>query len=503
MSSFETELNKYANDCFAIKQNRSQEYYFGENNSLKTRLINWFTNTRELISDAAKDNPDFLPKDGLAICQQETEKFTNIVKEEFNVEGCTLGFTNTVNACCYSHIANSDLYGNTENAKNIRIRLNDILDTNKGFRYKNKKGIYYVVVVGYPLIAYDSICAPEEAAAVMTHEFGHAMQHIVNSLNVTMCNQVYENLYKLLLSNNDLFGYSNEDKSTIRRLFKRLKIALKNNDTKQMDEIANEYLNTSKQSDGISFSEMTNDKIQGMVNSSDNNDWELDKAKYLENLKEQRNTKNKSFGTKIKNFFKGLSGVLCSVVLFPVILSLNKNNKNKELNDFKIFEETADNFCQIYGLGLAQSSFLKKISLMHSSNTSAIAKIPLFDLFWSLDNLSDDYSCTLAGYPTDKNRMLNLYKSAMFELRNNKELSSTAKEEIKQQIEKYKKFYDEFAAMDAKKGWLYRLISGLNHTNIEKEAAKDPYVKQHVLIPLQKRMDKNFNPEKEYENIEE
>ena len=497
---FKDKINSYIKECFTDSKDRSQEYYFGENNSLRIRLINWFTNTRELIKDASKNNPNFLPKDGLIICQQESNKFVDIIKEEFNIEGCTLGFTNQVNAYCYSHIANSDLYGESDNAKATRVNLNDIIDTNKGFKYKNKKGIYYVVVVGYPLIASEDICTPEEAAAVMTHEFGHAMQHIVNSLNATICNTVYENLYKLLMFNPDLTGYN--DKSRIKQMFRRLRKALKNKDTKAMDNIANEYLNASSVSSGISFSNMTNDKIQGIVNNSDNNDWELDQAKHLEGVKEQRQLKNnKSFGTKLKNFFKGLSGVLSSILLIPIIISLNAKNKNKELNDFKIFEETADNFCQIYGLGLAQSSFLKKIAMLRNdlSNSSIMAKVPLFDLFWSLENIQDDYSCTLAGYPTDKNRMLNLYKSAIFELQNNKDLSASAKEEIKKQIEKYKSFYDEFAAVDAKKGWLYRLISGLNHTNIENEAAKDPYVKQHVLIPLQKRMDKNFNPDKEYE----
>lgn len=501
MSSFKEKINDYTKECFSISFDRSQEYYFGEKNSLKTRLVNWFTNTRNLITDAAKNNPDFLPKDGLLICQRESSDFTDIIKEEFNIEGCTLGFTNVVNASCYSHIANSDIYGNTQESKDIRFKLNDILDTSNGFKYKNKKGIYYVVVIGYPLIAYDSICTPEEAAAVMTHEFGHAMQHIVNSLNITMCNIIYEKLYKTLLYNPKLYGSSSEEKRNIKQMFKRLRTALKNNDTEQMDIIANEYLNTSVLSDGVSFSNMTNDQIQGIVNASDKNDWELDRAKYLEKIKEQREQKNKSFGTKLKNFFKGLGGVISSIFIIPTILNMNKRNKNKELNDFKIFEETADNFCQIYGLGLAQSSFLKKLAVLQSdmTNKSFMSKVPLFDLFWSLDNISDDYSSTLSGYPTEKNRMLNLYKSAMFELQNNKDLSSEAKAEIKKQIEKYKDFYNEFVAIDSKKGWFYRLIAGLNHTSIEQEAAKDPYVKEHVLIPLQKRMDKSFDPDKEYE----
>lgn len=496
--SFKQKINDYVNYCFTINNDRSQEYYFGENNSLKTRLINWFTNTRELLNDAAKNNPDFLPKDGLLICQQETDKFTKIIKEEFNIEGCTLGFTNTVNACCYCHLGNSDLFGDGKESKNVRLRLNDIIDTKNGFKYKNKKGIHYVVVMGYPIIA-NGIFTSGEAAAIMVHEFGHAMQHIVNSFNVTTCNQIYETMYRAF---DNIDKYDLETQKYIKRMFKRLRKALANNDTKQMDIIANEYLNESNKSDGVSFSSITNDQLQGMVNSSDNNDWFLDKSKYLEKMREQRTQKNKSFSNKLKNFFRGLGGAISGIMIIPCILAMNKRNKNKELNDFKVFEETADNFCQIYGLGVEASSFFKKAAMLNDStaNNSVMARIPLFDLFWSLDNIKDDFSSTLAGYPTDKNRMLNMYRSAMFELQNNKDLSQSAKEEIKKQIEQYKSFYDDFVAIDSKKGWLYRLISGLNHTSLEKEAAKDTYVNQHVLIPLQKRMDKNFNPEKEYED---
>ena len=130
-----------------------------------------------------------------------------------------------------------------------------------------------------------------------------------------------------------------------------------------------------------------------------------------------------------------------------------------------------------------------------------LERIPMFDLFWSIYELKEDYVCAMYGYPTDKQRMMNLYRSAKFELQNNKDLTSSQKSEIQKQLEDYKTFYDEFVKLDSKKGWFYRLLSGLNRDSIEIEAKKDTYVYKHVLIPLQKRMDPSFDPYKEYADI--
>ena len=115
----------------------------------------------------------------------------------------------------------------------------------------------------------------------------------------------------------------------------------------------------------------------------------------------------------------------------------------------------------------------------------------------------DDYECALHGYPSDKQRMLNLYRSAKFELQNNKDLSQASKAELNKQLEDYKTIYDEFVKSDAKKGWLYKLMAGLSRDKIEEEAKKDPFIYRNVLIPLQKRMDPNFDPYEEYSDIME
>ena len=502
--SFEQLTTQYIKDCLTIKHDRSQEYYFGENNRLKVRLISWFEQLRDRIYAKAKSTDNFLPKDALPILKEESKKLETIICEEFNIEGCTVGWINQVNASCFGHLGNSDLFGTSDNAKELRLKLNDILDTGMGFRYKSKKGIYYVISLGYPLAATDDFFTVEEAAAILVHELGHAMQHIVNSFNKTVSMQVYESLYRVIGSGEINF-YSPDAKREIKQLFKRLRKAVNDNDEKTINAIATKILDDSKDYQGTSFSKMDDDKIQGYLESGMHSDWELDKKKSFDNKVKTAADKRNSFGHKIKNFITGLVSVSNYLLLIPIALGWKHASKNPDLNQFKLFEETADDFCQIYGLGLGQASAMKKFATMSDQTKiktgGFLERVPIFDLFWSIYELKEDYVCAMYGYPTDKQRMMNLYRSAKFELQNNKDLTSSQKSEIQKQLEDYKTFYDEFVKLDSKKGWFYRLLSGLNRDSIEIEAKKDTYVYKHVLIPLQKRMDPSFDPYKEYADV--
>jgi len=504
--NFEKKTEAYIKDCLCIKHDRSQEYYFGENNNLKIRLTSWIENLRDRVYAKAESTENYTPKDALPILKEEAKKLSEIICEEFNIEGCTVGWINQINASCYGHLGNSDLFGTSDNAKDIRLKLNDIIDTSNGFRYRSKKGIFYVISMGYPLAATDDFFTAEEAAAVLVHELGHAMQHIVNSFNKTVSMQVYESLYHTINSE-DIDTYSPSARKEIKQLFKKLRKATNDKNDKALDKIATSILDESKEYQGTSFSKMTDDKIQGILEESSHSDWELDRKKYFDSRVDATNKVKSSFSHKWKTFWSGIVGVLGCALMIPIALSKRNAAKNPDINQFKIFEETADDFCQIYGLGLEQASAMKKFATMSDltkkKTGGLLERIPLFDLFWSISELTDDYDSAMAGYPTNRQRMLNLYKAAKFELQNNKELTAAQKNELDKQVENYKTFYDEFVKIDSKKGWFYRLLSGLNRDSIEAEAKQDPYIYKHVLIPLQQRMDPSFDPYKEYADIME
>ena len=508
MNNVVTEIESYVKDCLTIKHDRSLEYYFGENNSLRLRLIDWISDIRETISSVSKNNQNFTPKDGLEKIKDRGKYLSKIICDEFNIEGCTVGWCNTINACCYSQIGNSDLFGNSDDAKDRRIKLNDIVDTKNGFKYKNKKGLYYVVCLGYPVFCIDTIFTVEEAAAILVHELGHAMQHVVNSFNQTVCISIYRQLYNELKFNDDL-NYNPAYKRYVKQMFKRLRNDIRTNNKADFDKVVNDFLNDSKQSDGFSFSKTDEERIQGIVGMGQ--DWELNNDKYQEQRMKKVAEKKAKFSTKVKQFFRSIfNTVLIVPAIFQTLRMSSMNSKvqkDKDINLFKIFEETADDFCQMYGLGLAQASAMKKFDQfgnnMNVNYGNLMEKIPILDFYWSYKEMMDDYECALHGYPSDKQRMLNLYRSAKFELQNNKDLSQASKAELSKQLEDYKTIYDEFVKSDAKKGWLYKLMAGLSRDKIEEEAKKDPFIYRNVLIPLQKRMDPSFDPYEEYSDIME
>lgn len=502
----EEQTVEYIKDCLCDKSHeRSNEYYFGEDNTLKVRLIDWITKLRERIKTASANNENFLPKDALVILKDEAKGLSKIICSEFNTEGCTVGWINAINASCFCLIGNSDLFSASKNAKDLRIRFNDIIETKNGFKYKSSKGIYYIISLGYPLVATDDFFTVEETAAIIVHELGHGMQHVVNSLNDTVGMMLYQSLY-LSLNTDDAYSYSDAERREMAKMLRRCRNAIQSGDKARVDKIVDEFFDTAKSYQGTSFSNMDQDKIQGYLENSHHSDWELDKKKYMDEKWKAAEKKRNSFGAKLKAFFGSIGSALTFFINIPRILAFNAKRKNPELNQFKVFEETADNFCQIYGLGLAQASAMRKFTQFDMNSKKyysggTLERIPFLDLYNSLKEIKDDYESAMAGYPTDKQRMMNLYRSCKFELQNNKDLNASQKAELSKQIEDYKKFYDDYVAIDSKKGWLYRLIAGLSRDNMEAEAKKDPYVYKHVLIPLQKRMDPNFDPYEAYSDI--
>ena len=187
--------------------------------------------------------------------------------------------------------------------------------------------------------------------------------------------------------------------------------------------------------------------------------------------------------------------MLLSMVGFKNVLS----NKKNEIHACKLFEEAADNFCSIYGLGPQQASCMKKFANLTDSYTRNaprfFERIPLLDVVSSFNELMADYSACVAGYPTDKQRAINLYKAADFEIKHNKDLSPEAKAELLKQIEQYKKLYEEFVQNESTKGFFYKIFAGIKRESLEDAAKKDKLVDEHVLIPLQQKADPKFNPD--------
>ena len=489
-------FENYVKRCctFDFAKNKSEEYYFGENNPLKTRLIANITHMREVAKDVYAKNRFAKPNDVLQELKLIQDELKQTIIEEFNIEGCSIGWWNETNAACYCQISNSDLYGKSKDAEDLNKRLNDIITTDStGFHYKNKKGIYYCILLGYNIFAIDNIFTVEEAAAVLTHELGHAMQHMINSLNQSVALMQFQYLLNWVEPNIDYL--SPEDRKYVIDFMKRYREAKKKNDKATLDSLGKELLETMGQKDGLSFSKMTDDELTKDTKSDWNKDTSKDDEKRIKNPKR-------------KGFFKALFSTLGSIIgaVFSPLMLLSmvgfKNvlsNKKNEIHACKLFEEAADNFCSIYGLGPQQASCMKKFANLTDSYTRNaprfFERIPLLDVVSSFNELMADYSACVAGYPTDKQRAINLYKAADFEIKHNKDLSPEAKAELLKQIEQYKKLYEEFVQNESTKGFFYKIFAGIKRESLEDAAKKDKLVDEHVLIPLQQKADPKFNPD--------
>jgi len=504
MSKILKSVEYYYNKVIRIDRkymDKSEEYYFGENNPLKTRMIANITHIREIVKDAKMIKPNISPKECIKHLKPAVDELRKTIIEEFNIEGCSIGWMGCTNAACYTQISNSDLYGEEDLEKQNRINLDDIIKTDStGFHYKNPKGIYYAIVIGWNIFASDELFTVEEAAGVLMHELGHGMQHIVNSLNETVAisyfKYIYSNYWALAES------MSSDDFKEVDDNMKRLKKAIKNGDKETLKKLGEEFLNKQRKKDGISFKDYSDDDVTSdNVNFGDlNRDNSKNEKKVLDN--------NNKFS--IFKFIGGLLKGILSVAFSPlwiisaIYINRRYRDKNNDEHLYKLFEETADNFCQIYGLGPQQASALRKLSKYSDLSISRnivtknlFERIPLLDSLWSMEEVQDDAMSCAMGYPTNYQRAINLYKSAAFELKNNKDLSPEAKAEIEKQIEFYKGLYEDIKKDEKKKGWLYKILAGTSRLTLEEAAKKDKWLDEQVLIPLQQKADPNFKPEEE------
>lgn len=508
MSNFRKNLIKELKRLTSLESligDRSEEYYFGESNPLKDGLISTIESIREVVRTKKQENPNATPRDIMPFVRPYTESLKTIIKDSFNIEGIAIGWANWINACCFIQISNNNIYGKDKKAEELKVKLNDIITVdNKGFRYRKKDGIYYCVVLGYPIFADDRMFSTEEAAAILVHELGHAMQHVVTSLQESISVTLYQMLYINILP------YINQIKPSERKYFldlaDRLRKAIKKGDRETLKNIGDEWLKDQQDKNGIDFSNKTDEELEDDIakSSGRGSDWENDKI-------DQYNKKAKpGIGKKIWLVVRGILRGWLSVAFYIIAIIYIKSsfkkmqNKDNDFNEFKVFEETADHFTAMYGLGVAMAKVSTVFAKMSKdfNPTSLIERLPLLDCFSALTEMRSDMNAFYNGYPTDKQRMINMYKAATFELKNNKDLTQKDKNELLKQIEDYKKIYEVHRSNDKKKSFLYKLIAGIQRQSLEEAAAKDNFVTEQVLIPLQKRADPSFNPDDIYDDPE-
>ena len=483
--------NAYAKKLFINsipgKATKSVEYYFGDSNPLKDGLLGWINHLRERIDDYKTLHPEATPFEMLGICKESSDQLKRIIITNFNVEKVFISWENNINAACFSISGNRDIYGTSKEAKEIKLNADSIIDVKKGFRYKNSKGLIYLIRLGFPIFAQKELFSPEEAAAVLVHELGHAMQHMINDLYQTESIGFFQTYYEILGKYIDQLSVEEmAECGAILEYYEKIK-----DDPKALRKFGEELYNGDAPKYAISYKNMDDDKLFAFTGVGDNN-WEVDAIADTKSMVEARNAKYNSFANKLGRFIRGIITIPIAPFYYIGCKLVAHNDKKDELGKrFKYFEETADNFCHIYGLGVASASMQKKFNELSVRPKSGYENIPIFNFYYSYKALMDDRLDSLAGYPTHKQRMMNMYRACMYELKNNKDLSDADKKSLEKDIEDYKKFYDYFVYSDSRKGKLYRSLSGISRKGIEAAGKQDTNVIKNVLEPLNERMKKN------------
>jgi hypothetical protein len=473
--------NKYLGDTLSFKpvieraQRRGEEVFFGLDNSLRVGLINTLTILKENIQSEQKANPNIKMIAILDKHKPSIDAIADVIRTSFNVEKVSIGFTGDYQAMSLPSMYDKNLVGASEDAKSLRKTMDDIVEYKDGFRYRNKKGIYYAVILGTHFLVTDYFTVPE-TAAILIHELGHSMQHLVMTINALTAVDLWHHVMRAIHEH----GWNGPARMV--KLAKIVKLALLDKNFRRIKDVGDAVLNEANEKDYVDFTKLTPTELTAMTNDTTPLDGPIHTPTRRRNL----------FVRSLLGVLKGLLGVLFTVYWGPVSL-YRRSQAKKDYNQYhKYDEQMADSFAAYYGLADELGTSMVKIGKLYKSyqaDQGIINYVPLLNLWKIYTEAGQLYSSMMCGYPVTKQRIVNCYVALDYEIKNNKDLSEDAKAAIKQQMEDLSETYETFVKENAPGGLLYFISSKIAGDTIEKAAAKDPSLKNTILDPLRKKQE--------------
>jgi len=365
------------------------------------------------------------------------------------------------------------------------------METKNGYRYKDKKGKIYVINFG--LGFFEGNYTDEESAAIITHELGHAMQQAMCSINQNLAmvyiKYLFDEIYNLLNPIVLTLGWGVP-----------LIMALMS---------SSNFENAKKDNPDELGDRLIVNAIGSATSDYDRDRWGEDSNKVTADTIESVSKKKKGsvFWTFVGKFLLSIITGIFKIIydlVYPVfkMISIPQNifmmSNMKFLKANRKFEQFADMFCSVYGLGAAQASCLKKLgSDFYKQDYGAwnwVNYVPVVNIALGFGHyLSDANAQLLAGYPSAKKRIVAIYKTLQIEIDENKDLTSEQKAELKAQIEELHKVYEEYVFDYSPKGFVYALFHKVMNKKLENESTD---VKENVLDAL-----KDLSKEQKFANI--
>lgn len=457
-------------------QQNSTEAYFGRNNPLVEELTSNISIMRKTIFAETETNPYIKNSELVKKLKNITDAISSTITSNFNIERCNIGWTSVGNFYSIGMMFNSDMYKSADAYSKLRTSINDIAETSNGYRFKNKKGVYFNIIMSMKILK-DTLYSDVEIVALMLHEIGHCINAIVDGLDIYVLNNYLETLTK------NGFGLS---KSKNIEMINKIKGSI--GDEQLEDKMAKYLLeNTSLDKNTYkSFQSLNGDKLTEIAAGF----GPLDSPSKITYVKKPN---------ILKIVFDKIVSAIYTIFILPFFLPMLKKQSKKisGLNietSCKYKEETvADNVANAYGVSAELETALKKITTIipysASNNIENNRAMNMIDQFAELEK---DYITAVCGYPSNPKRVANNYAACKFELDNNKDLTGDQRKEILDTMNKLKSIYTEYENEASSKGLLYRTFQAICKSSIEEESEKDPQFKKHVLEPLKARSDKYY-----------
>lgn len=476
---------------------RSEEAFFGDNNAYKVGMIALMGELRAIYQEAISNKNNRSKRREFSMkLKPIISKIERFVEKSFNISRCYFGLIDDLNAWCIPLCFDSNLVtkvdGKTVINEKLKVSLNDIAETKNGYKYKNPEGKSYCVSFGIHFFDKKDgkdLFTDEECASVITHEFGHAMQQAVCSINENLASvyihALFEDIYDML---NPILGILTFGIAPLLALWEHKQY-------KDMKEENVEYLGDQIIKDEIGAHKKDYDR------SRFGHYIEKDTERTIKDLPKKKDHKIIKFFIK---FFSFTIGGACKILVEIIndIISAPSNiyalSQSGFLKKNRRFEQFADVFAASYGLGPGQASALAKLGNLHGYKQdyglfSLLNYVPVVNIITGLAHYTQvSISQLIYGYPDMTGRMAAMYKSLKNDLDNNKDLSQADKKAIQEQIDRMNDTYNDYVYDWSPKGFVYAIWHKITFKTLKNQSTD---VETNVLDAL-----KDYEKEQKFKN---
>lgn len=455
----------YDHNAF-IKKNFliSEEAYFGKDNVFVTTLVSLLDDLKAGYSNALDIRKQ---SEKLQAMKPVIQSIENHLATSLNVDRVSISLFDDLNAFCIPMCWDTALIAGKRKA----VDLEDIVETSHGYRFKSPTGKTLIFGLGLGLIRKDF--TSREIAAVMMHEVGHALQHMLyginNNLKYTtvkfLSGMISKILNALNLDVDPSFFYNLVDVLVIREDDRDAKVGFME---KLMILMATDLQSRDSIGDKL---ESGSDRVIKKIGEKPGIFTKI--LMWLAN----------AIAWIFSAVFSILAYPFAALIMILISASVRTHGVDEYYSDGyltrnKKWEQFADHITSSYGLGVEQASALGKLNLSryYDRKKSALNLLPNMLMATPACRLgmaaADFQALTIgaleAGYDNSKGRISNLYKTLKFELENNKDLTAKERLEIGNQIDGIKSQFDELFS-EANPDPMYSIIKDFINTSIENE----------------------------------